>query len=87
MVRRPWSPISSTSRARCSAKPQDPKAKGEKRNSTGYDGVRMVELTEKVRFCQWSDGGSALGPSGATGPGSSAPPPAEPPTAPAPEKR
>lgn len=31
-----------------------------KKNTTGYAGVRLIELSEKVRFCQWSDGGGGV---------------------------
>jgi hypothetical protein len=38
--------------------PQDPKSG--QRNSTGYSGVRLIELAEKVRVNLWSDGGAGF---------------------------
>jgi hypothetical protein len=35
---------------------QDDKTPPEKRNTTGYSGVRLIELTEKVQVNLWSDG-------------------------------
>lgn len=39
---------------------QDDKTPAEKRNSTGYSGVRMIELSEKVQVNLWSDGGGGF---------------------------
>ena len=39
--------------------PSDPKNPA-KKNTTGFAGVRRIELSEKVRFCQWSDGGGGV---------------------------
>ncbi|MGL6072799.1 MAG: hypothetical protein ACRC8S_01430 [Fimbriiglobus sp.] len=38
----------------------DPKSKGEKKNTTGYSGVRVIELARKVQFHLWSDGGTGF---------------------------
>ncbi len=40
--------------------PQDEKTDPAKRNSTGYSGVRQIELNEKVQINLWSDGGSGF---------------------------
>ncbi len=50
---------------------QDAKTPADKRNSTGYSGVRMIELTEKVQVNLWSDGGGGF-------PGASSPQAAKP---------
>lgn len=38
----------------------DAKAGPEKRNNTGYSGVRLIELNEKVQMNLWTDGGSGF---------------------------
>jgi hypothetical protein len=42
------------------AEQQDAKSKGDKKNSTGYSGVRAIELARKVQFHLWSDGGTGF---------------------------
>ena len=56
---------------------QDDKTPTEKRNNTGYSGVRMIELTEKVQVNLWSDGGGGF--PGSTPQDAAKPPAVDPP--------
>lgn len=47
---------------------------GVKRTSTGYSGVRLIELPEKVQFNLWSGGGASGFPGSATEPARKPPP-------------
>lgn len=40
--------------------PKDANGKADSRNTTGYSGVRLIELTEKVQFNLWSEGNAGF---------------------------
>ncbi len=60
--------------------PQDAKTPAGKRNSSGYSGVRLIELTQNVQVNLWTEGGGGF-PGAAPPPGSPKPAAADPPAA------